>query len=70
MELPGFYRPTKKWDLVVVRDGRLCAAIEMKSQVGPSFGNNFNNRTEEAVGSSVDLWRAYQSSTRCADPGA
>ena len=60
VELPGYYRPTKKWDIVVVRDGRLCAAIEMKSQVGPSFGNNFNNRTEEAIGSSVDFWVAYR----------
>ncbi|MGI8403895.1 MAG: PaeR7I family type II restriction endonuclease [Thermomicrobiales bacterium] len=63
VELPGFYRPTKKWDVVVIRKGRLCAAIELKSQVGPSFGNNFNNRTEEAVGSSVDLWRAFQEGT-------
>lgn len=55
VELPGFFRPLKKWDVVVVRNGRLCAAIEMKSQVGPSFGNNVNNRTEEAVGSSADL---------------
>ncbi|MBX3704600.1 MAG: restriction endonuclease [Steroidobacteraceae bacterium] len=60
VELPGFYRPTKKWDIVVVRGGRLCAAIEMKSQVGPSFGNNFNNRTEEAIGSSTDFWVAYR----------
>lgn len=60
VELPGFYRPAKKWDIVVARKGRLCAAIEFKSQVGPSFGNNVNNRTEEAVGSSVDLWKAYE----------
>jgi hypothetical protein len=60
VELPGFYRPQKKWDVVVARNGRLCAAIEMKSQVGPSFGNNFNNRTEEAVGSSTDLWLAFR----------
>jgi hypothetical protein len=60
VELPGYYRPTKKWDVVVVRGNRLCAALELKSQVGPSFGNNFNNRTEEAVGSSVDLWRAFK----------
>jgi len=59
-EIPGFYRPTKRWDVVVVRKNRLCAAIELKSQVGPSFGNNFNNRTEEAIGNSVDLWRAFQ----------
>lgn len=60
VELPGYYRPSKRWDVVVVRNGRLCAAIEMKSQVGPSFGNNFNNRTEEAVGSSVDFWLAFR----------
>lgn len=60
VELPGFFRPTKEWDLVVVRDRRLIAAIEAKSQVGPSFGNNFNNRTEEALGSAVDLWTAFR----------
>ncbi len=60
VELPGYYRPMKKWDVVVVRGNRLCAAIEMKSQVGPSFGNNFNNRSEEAIGSSADFWVAYR----------
>jgi hypothetical protein len=38
----------------------LIVAIEAKSQVGPSFGNNFNNRTEEAMGSALDLWTAYR----------
>ena len=38
----------------------MVAAIELKSQVGPSFGNNFNNRTEEAIGNAVDLRRAYE----------
>jgi type II restriction enzyme len=61
--LPGYYRPTKKWDLLVVQDGVLVAAIELKSQVGPSFGNNFNNRTEEAIGNAVDIWRAYEEGT-------
>jgi hypothetical protein len=60
LELPGFFRPTKEWDLLVVRDGQLILALEAKSQVGPSFGNNFNNRTEEAMGSAVDLWTAYR----------
>jgi hypothetical protein len=55
VELPGFFRPTKEWDLLVVRDKTLLAAIEAKSQVGPSFGNNFNNRTEEAMGSALDF---------------
>ena len=38
----------------------LVATLEFKSQVGPSFGNNFNNRTEEAIGTAVDLWTAYR----------
>jgi hypothetical protein len=43
-----------------VKDGQLVVAVEAKSQVGPSFGNNFNNRTEEAMGSAMDLWTAYR----------
>jgi len=58
--LPGYFRPTKLWDLLVINDGRLIAAIELKSQVGPSFGNNFNNRTEEAIGTAHDFWIAYR----------
>lgn len=60
LELPGFFRPTKEWDLLVVKGGQLLIALEAKSQVGPSFGNNFNNRTEEAMGSALDLWTAYR----------
>ena len=60
LELPGFFRPTKEWDLLVIKDGQLLVSLEAKSQVGPSFGNNFNNRTEEAMGSSLDLWTAFR----------
>ena len=60
LELPGFFRPTKEWDLLMVKDNQLILALEAKSQVGPSFGNNFNNRTEEAMGSAFDLWTAYR----------
>lgn len=58
--LPGYFRPTKLWDLLVIHKGQLIAAIELKSQVGPSFGNNFNNRTEEAIGTAQDFWTAYR----------
>src|ERR1017187_6242569 len=60
LELPGYFRPTKRWDFLVVVMGQLVAALEAKSQVGPSFGNNFNNRTEEAMGSALDLWTAFR----------
>lgn len=59
-ELPGYFRAEKSWDLVVVAEGRLLAVVEFKAQVGPSFGNNFNNRTEEALGNAADLWAAYR----------
>ena len=58
--LPGYYRPEKEWDLIFLSQGRVAAAVELKAQVGPSFGNNFNNRAEEALGSAEDLWTAYR----------
>ncbi|HSH58999.1 MAG TPA: PaeR7I family type II restriction endonuclease [Acidimicrobiales bacterium] len=60
LELPGYYRPEKKWDLLVVVDDQLVTAIEFKSQVGPSFGNNYNNRVEEAIGNATDIWTAFR----------
>ena len=60
LEIPGFFRPTKEWDMLVVHEGHLVAAVEFKSQRGPSFGNNFNNRTEEALGTATDVWTAFR----------
>lgn len=60
LTLPGYFRPTKLWDVLVMHRGHLIAAVELKSQVGPSFGNNFNNRSEEAIGTAHDLWTAYR----------
>ncbi len=58
--IPGFFRPTKDWDMLIISPTqKLIAVIELKSQVG-SFGNNFNNRTEEALGSAVDFWTAFR----------
>jgi len=56
--LPGYFRPTKEWDLVVTSGNHLVGVMEVKSQVG-SFGNNFNNRVEEALGNAADFWTAY-----------
>ncbi|MCD4748412.1 MAG: PaeR7I family type II restriction endonuclease [Thermoanaerobaculales bacterium] len=79
--LPGYFRPTKNWDVLVIHQGRLLAAFEFKSQVG-SFGNNFNNRSEEVIGTAADLWAAnrqnayrlygssYQSPVFVSEPGA
>ncbi len=66
--LPGYFRPTKQWDIVAVTGKTLVAGIEFKSQVGPSFGNNFNNRSEEAVGSAHDLWTAFREKAFQSEP--
>lgn len=58
--IPGYFRPTKDWDFLLISPkNKLISVIELKSQVG-SFGNNFNNRTEESLGSAIDLWTAYR----------
>lgn len=57
--LPGFYRHEKEWDTAVVHDGELLAVVEYKSQAS-SFGNNLNNRAEEAIGNNTDLIEAYE----------
>jgi len=60
VEIPGWFRPEKQWDLVVVSRGKLIAALEFKSHLGPSFSNNYNNRTEEAIGNASDVLAAYR----------
>jgi hypothetical protein len=60
LELPGYYRGEKKWDLIVIAEGQLVLAMEFKSQVGPSFGNNFNNRSEEVLGNASCIWTAFR----------
>lgn len=54
LTLPGYYRPSKNWDAVVIYRSRLLAAFEFKS-IADSFGNNANNRFEEAVGNAFDF---------------
>ncbi|OMF90428.1 PaeR7I family type II restriction endonuclease [Paenibacillus sp. FSL R7-0337] len=63
-KLPSFYRLSKDWDMVVIQnrpDGppRLLCVLEFKSMKG-SVGKNLNNRVEEAVGSSSDIWKAFE----------
>lgn len=66
--LPGHYRPTKQWDLVVWHQDVPIVVVELKSQNGPSFSNNANNRAEEAVGNAVDFQRAKDNGLIPGDP--
>jgi len=58
-QLPGFFRPTKSWDIVIMNHGALIAAIELKS-IADSFGKNANNRNEEVLGSGIDIKEAFE----------
>lgn len=58
-ELPGYFRASKNWDMLVLTGSKLRAIIEFKAQVG-SFGNNVNNRAEEALGNATDFWTAFR----------
>lgn len=59
LRLPGWFRPSKDWDLLAFDNGDLLAALELKS-INSSFGNNANNRTEESLGSAVDAAHAIK----------
>ena len=47
--------PLSRMTLSTYSGGELQAVVELKAQVGPSFGNNANNLAEEALGNAVDL---------------
>ena len=57
--LPGFFRPTNPWDMVIVFQDRLLAALGLKSLCGPSFENDADKCCDEAVRSGYDF-RAVQ----------
>lgn len=59
VDLPGYYRPEKKWDLLAFHKDELVVAVELKS-IWSSFGNNMNNRAEEAIGSGYDFRLAVE----------
>lgn len=59
--LPGWFRPTKNWDILAFDGPDLVSAIELKS-INSSFGNNANNRAEESIGSVVDAHTSFDES--------
>lgn len=58
--LPGYYRATKSWDLLVLQGDDPVLAVEYKSMKG-SEGKNLNNRADEVFGVAEDLRQAERS---------
>ena len=59
-DLPGFFRPTMEWDMLVVHEGRTIAAIEFTSQRLPPLASGTNTRIEETIGMASDVWTAFR----------
>ena len=58
--IAGYFRRDKSWDIVVMVADRVVGIIELKSMAGTSGGKNYNNRTDEALGQAVDVWKAVE----------
>lgn len=50
LNLPAYYRAAKNWDLLVLYKGFLVAAMEFKSQRGPSLATISSRPTASACG--------------------
>jgi hypothetical protein len=59
-ELPGFFRPTKEWDMLVVHEGRTIAAIEFTSRRVPPLASDTNTPIEETIGMAEGMWTAFR----------
>jgi type II restriction enzyme len=67
-KLPGWFRATKRWDILGFSGNELVTAIELKSIYG-SYGNNLNNRAEESIGGVVDARYAVEANLmNCSSP--
>jgi type II restriction enzyme len=58
--ISGYFRRDKSWDIVVMVSNRVVGIIELKSMAGTSPGQNYNNRTDEALGQAIDVWKAVE----------
>lgn len=55
LELPGFFMPTRPWDLVVMHEGRLVAALGIRARAARSVENDFVPLCEEALCTGKDM---------------
>jgi hypothetical protein len=58
-EIPGFLRPTKEWDMLVVHEGRTLAAVEFTSYRVPPVASDTKAHIEETIGMADDVWTAF-----------
>ena len=59
-EIPGYFRPTKDWDMIVVHEGHLVAAVEFTSVRVAPHDKDVNVRMEETIILAANAWRAFR----------
>jgi len=59
LTLPGYFHPTTQWDMLVLRENRLIAAVKLNSQF-EILGTDFKRLTEDAIRSAQELWMAFR----------
>lgn len=57
--LPGLFRPSRQWDLLVKREEQVVCAYEFASVTGLATEEELDRRTDEAIASAHDLWGVY-----------
>ena len=57
--LPGYFRPTVQWSVLVLYKDRLVAAVGLASHVGPFANDRFDSLAERTVAAAQDFRIAY-----------
>ena len=60
VSLPGYFSPTQSWDLVVVNEGRLIAAIKLDSVPGELLASHVGIDCKEVLSMAMELRAAYR----------
>ncbi|HEY0094920.1 MAG TPA: PaeR7I family type II restriction endonuclease, partial [Archangium sp.] len=55
LELPGFFLPSRPWDLVAMHDGKLVAALAIRARTARSLENGFVALGEEALSTGKEM---------------
>jgi hypothetical protein len=55
VSLPGYFSPTQSWDLVVVNEGRLIAALKLDSVPGELLVNHVGNGCRDVLSMAMEL---------------
>lgn len=62
-ELPGFFRPTIAWDVVIYQNQQVLCAFKIATYPGSIGAVEYDRLVENTLTSAYELWHAYSIST-------